>query len=138
MAGAGAGAEVGAGGAGAGAGAVAGAGAGAGAGAVAGAGALGGLQQSNNCALLSLNLPYNYNIDVAGACAWQGSINWFAVDVQTTISCDAFDSPHLYSDDDQVLHWQHYAIPTRSPSVPHFSSTQELRPVPVAMCASSQ
>ena len=27
-------------------------------------------------------------------------VNHFAVDVHTTISCDAFDSPHLYSDDD--------------------------------------
>ena len=58
------------------------------------------LQQSNNSALLSLNLLYNYNIDVAGVCAWQVLIKHFAVDVHTTISCGAFDSPHLYSDDD--------------------------------------
>ena len=56
------------------------------------------LQLSNNSALLSLNLLYNYNIDVAGVCALQVLINHFAVDVHTTISCDAFDSPHLYSD----------------------------------------
>ena len=58
------------------------------------------LQQSNNSALLSLNLLYNYNIDVAGVCALQVLINHFAVDVHTTVSCDAIDSPHLYSDDD--------------------------------------
>ena len=58
------------------------------------------LQQTNNSALLSLNLLYNYNIDVAGVCALQVLINHFAIDVHTTISCDAFDSPHLYSDDD--------------------------------------
>ena len=96
------------------------------------------LQQSNNSALLSINLPYNYNIDVAGVCALQVLINHFAVDVHTTISCDAFDSPHLCSDDNLVLRRQYYAIHTRSPSVPKFSSGQELRPVPVAMCANSQ
>ena len=58
------------------------------------------LQQSNTSALLSLNLLYNYNIDMAGVCALQVLANHFAVDVHTTISCDAFDSPHLYSDDD--------------------------------------
>ena len=40
------------------------------------------------------------NIDMAGVCALQVLVNHFAVDVHTTISCDAFDSPHLYSDDD--------------------------------------
>ena len=58
------------------------------------------LQQSNTSTLLSLNLLYNYNIDMAGVCALQVLVNHFAVDVHTTISCDAFDSPHLYSDDD--------------------------------------
>ena len=58
------------------------------------------LQLSNNTALPSLNLLYNYNIDVAGVCALQVLINHFAVNVHTTISCDAFDSPHLYCDDD--------------------------------------
>ena len=58
------------------------------------------LQQSNTSALLSLNLLYNCNIDMAGVCALQVLVNHFAVDVHTTISCDAFDSPHLYSDDD--------------------------------------
>ena len=58
------------------------------------------LQQSNTSALLSLNLLYNYNIDMAGVCALQVLVDHFAVDVHTTISCDAFDSPHLYSDDD--------------------------------------
>ena len=58
------------------------------------------LQQSNNCALLSLNLLYNHNIDVAEVCTLQVPINHFAVNVHTTISCDAFDSPHLYNDDD--------------------------------------
>ena len=58
------------------------------------------LQQSNTSALLSLNFLYNYNIDMAGVCALQVLVNHFAVDVHTTISCDAFDSPHLYSDDD--------------------------------------
>ena len=57
------------------------------------------LQLSNKPALLSLNLLYNYNIDVAGVCALQVLINHFAVDVHTTISCNAFDSNHLYSDD---------------------------------------
>ena len=58
------------------------------------------LQQSNTSALLSLNLLYNYNIDMAAVCALQVLVNHFAVDVHTTISCDAYDSPHLYSDDD--------------------------------------
>ena len=58
------------------------------------------LQQSNTSALLLLNLLYNYNIHMAGVCALQVLVNHFAVDVHTTISCDAFDSPHLYSDDD--------------------------------------
>ena len=49
------------------------------------------LQQSKNSGLLSLNLLYNYNIDVAGVCALQVLINHFAVDAHTTISCDAFD-----------------------------------------------
>ena len=57
------------------------------------------LQQSNNCALLSLNLLYNYNIDVAGVCGLQVQINHFVVDGHTTISCDAFHSPNLYSQD---------------------------------------
>ena len=48
------------------------------------------LQLSNKSALLSLNLLYNYNIDVAGVCALQVLINHFAVDVQTTISCTSF------------------------------------------------
>ena len=58
------------------------------------------LHQSNNCALLSLDPLYNYNIAAAGVCALQVLINHFVVDVHTTISYDAFDSPHLYNDDD--------------------------------------
>ena len=58
------------------------------------------LKLSNNSALLSLNLLYNYNMDVAGVCALRVLIDHFAVDVHTTISRDAFDSPHFYSNDD--------------------------------------
>ena len=80
------------------------------------------MQHINDSALLSVNLLYNYNIDVAGVCALQVLMNHFAVDVHTTISCDAFDSPHLYSDDDWVLRRQYYATQTQSPSGPNFSS----------------
>ena len=50
------------------------------------------------CAVLSLNLLYNYNIDVAGVCALRVLMKHFSDHVHATISCDAFHSPHLYSD----------------------------------------
>ena len=50
--------------------------------------------------MLSLNLLYNDNIDVAGVCALQVLINHFSANVHATISCDAFNLPHLYSDDE--------------------------------------
>ena len=54
------------------------------------------LQQSDNSSgLLSLNLLYNYNIDVAGVGALEVPINHFSVNVRATISCEGFNSPHI-------------------------------------------